>query len=109
MRGAPAPGPQVPWFWSFQGDLKLQIAGLSAGHDTTVVRGDADSERFSVLYYRAGALLAADCVNSPADYMVVRKALAGGHTIPPGVAADAAVPLKRALPAPGTPKTPAAA
>ncbi|MGX9923606.1 NAD(P)/FAD-dependent oxidoreductase [Streptomyces sp. NPDC002248] len=108
MCGAPPPKAQVPWFWSFQGDLKLQIAGLSAGHDATVVRGDADGERFSVLYYRDGALLAADCVNSPADYMVVRKALGQGLSIPPGVAADVSVPLKRALPAPGTPRTPAA-
>jgi 3-phenylpropionate/trans-cinnamate dioxygenase ferredoxin reductase subunit len=84
----------VPWFWSDQGDLKLQIAGLSAGYDECVVRGEPDSERFSVLYYRDGKLLAIDAVNRPADYMAVRKALSVGTTIPAGAAADEAVPLK---------------
>jgi 3-phenylpropionate/trans-cinnamate dioxygenase ferredoxin reductase subunit len=84
----------VPWFWSFQGDLKLQIAGLSTGFDQHVVRGDPDSERFSVLYYRDGELLAVDAVNKPMDYMVVRKALTQGATIPADAAADATVPLK---------------
>lgn len=41
----------VPWFWSEQADLKLQIAGLSQGHDQTVFRGDPESEKFSILYY----------------------------------------------------------
>jgi 3-phenylpropionate/trans-cinnamate dioxygenase ferredoxin reductase subunit len=84
----------VPWFWSFQGDLKLQIAGLSAGYDQHVVRGEPDSERFSVLYYRDGELLAVDAVNNPIDYMVVRKALTQGATIPADAAGDATVPLK---------------
>ena len=53
----------MPWFWSDQYDLKLQIAGLSGGHDQHVVRGDIEGEAFSVLYYRDGALLAVDAVN----------------------------------------------
>jgi 3-phenylpropionate/trans-cinnamate dioxygenase ferredoxin reductase subunit len=84
----------VPWFWSYQGDLKLQIAGLSAGYDSYVVRGEPDSERFSVLYYREDQLLAVDAVNNPADYMAVRKALSQDATIPAGRAGDAATPLK---------------
>ncbi|WP_051839648.1 NAD(P)/FAD-dependent oxidoreductase [Streptomyces sp. NRRL F-5126] len=94
LLGRPAPAGAVPWFWSFQGDLRLQIAGLSAGHDTYVVRGDVDGEHFSVLYYRDGRLLAVDAVNRPADYMAVRKALTQGATVPPGAAADGSVPLK---------------
>jgi 3-phenylpropionate/trans-cinnamate dioxygenase ferredoxin reductase subunit len=89
--------PNVPWFWSNQGDLRLQIAGLSTGFDEHVVRGDPDSEKFSVLYYREGRLLAVDAVNSPPDYMVVRKALTQGGTIPAERAADAATPLKHLL------------
>jgi 3-phenylpropionate/trans-cinnamate dioxygenase ferredoxin reductase subunit len=84
----------VPWFWSNQGDLKLQIAGLAAGYDDYVVRGEPDSERFSVLYYRGGRLLAVDAVNNPTDYLVVRKALAQGANIPAVAAADAGTPLK---------------
>jgi 3-phenylpropionate/trans-cinnamate dioxygenase ferredoxin reductase subunit len=84
----------VPWFWSYQGDLKLQIAGLAAGYDGYVVRGEPDDERFSVLYYRHNRLLAIDAVNRPADYMAVRKALGQGATIAPDRASDAATPLK---------------
>jgi 3-phenylpropionate/trans-cinnamate dioxygenase ferredoxin reductase component len=87
----------VPWFWSNQGDLRLQIAGLAAGFDDYVVRGEPDSEKFSVLYYREGRLLAVDAVNAPGDYMVVRKALTQGTSIPADRAADAATPLKQLL------------
>ncbi|WP_395103977.1 NAD(P)/FAD-dependent oxidoreductase [Actinomadura sp. SCN-SB] len=87
----------VPWFWSYQGDLRLQIAGLSTGYDEHVVRGEPDSERFSVLYYRRNRLLAVDAVNRPADYMAVRKALGEGATIPPGRAADPEAPLKSVI------------
>jgi 3-phenylpropionate/trans-cinnamate dioxygenase ferredoxin reductase subunit len=97
LLGRPAPNPPVPWFWSYQGDLKLQIAGLSSGYDEYVVRGEPADERFSVLYYRRGELLAADAVNTPADYMAVRKALTDGRTVPAAPAADAGTPLKTLL------------
>ena len=84
----------VPWFWSDQGDLKLQIAGLSAGHDQTVLRGEPESEKFSVLYYRDGRIIAADCINTPRDFMAVRNALAKGLDIPPGHAGDLGRALK---------------
>jgi 3-phenylpropionate/trans-cinnamate dioxygenase ferredoxin reductase component len=87
LAGVPAPYDAVPWFWSDQGTLKLQIAGLSAGFDQAVLRGDPGQERFSVLYYRAGRLLAVHAVNSPRDYLAVRRALAAGQEIPPELAA----------------------
>jgi len=93
LAGAPAPYDAVPWFWSDQGTLKLQIAGLAAGADQTVLRGDPGQERFSVLYYREGRLLAVHAVNAPRDYLAVRRALAAGQQIPPQVAADAGQPL----------------
>ena len=95
--GAPAETRSVPWFWSNQGQLRLQIAGLSAGFDSFVVRGDMDDEKFSVLYYRDGGLLAVDAVNNPVDYMVVRKALTQGLSIPAEQAADSSTPLKTLL------------
>jgi 3-phenylpropionate/trans-cinnamate dioxygenase ferredoxin reductase subunit len=88
----------VPWFWSDQGDVKLQIAGLSAGFDEVVVRGDATSRKFSVLYYRRSHLIAADSVNSPADYLAVRRALTARATMDPASVADPAIPLKSLLP-----------
>ena len=96
LAGAPAPYDAVPWFWSDQGKLKLQIAGLSAGFDQTVLRGDPAAERFSVLYYRHGRLLAVHAVNSPRDYLAVRRALAAGQEIPPEAAADPDTPLRPA-------------
>lgn len=87
----------VPWFWSDQGDLKLQIAGLSTGYDQVVVRGEPATEKFAVLYYRDGRLIAADVVNHPVEFLAVKSALAKGGTIPPEAAADTAVPLKSAV------------
>ncbi|KAA0085206.1 ferredoxin [Mycolicibacterium sp. P9-64] len=94
LAGRHQPNVAVPWFWSDQYDLKLQIAGLSRGYDHYVVRGDVSAEAFSVLYYCSGQLLAVDAVNAGADYMAVRKALTQGATIPADAAADAATPLR---------------
>lgn len=84
----------VPWFWSDQADLKLQIAGLSMGYDQTVLRGSQAEEHFSVLYYRDSQLIAIDAVNDVPDYMAVRRALAAGHNIPANLASDSSIALK---------------
>ena len=101
LLGLPERYSALPWFWSTQGGLKLQIAGLSGGYTSEVVREVPGSGKFSVLYYRGGQLLAADCVNSPADFAAARSALIQGRNIAPGPAVDPAVPLKQCLePAP---------
>ncbi|MEV6899000.1 FAD-dependent oxidoreductase [Amycolatopsis sp. NPDC051372] len=97
LLGLAAPVAGIPWFWSDQADLKLQIAGISSGYDETVLRGDPGSERFSLFYYRGGRLIAIDAVNAPRDYMAVRKLLEAGRTVPPHVAADTEVALKEFL------------
>jgi 3-phenylpropionate/trans-cinnamate dioxygenase ferredoxin reductase subunit len=84
----------IPWFWSNQGVLKLQIAGLSTGHDRTLVRRVEDAGKFSVLYYRDNRVIAADCVNSPLDFMAVKAALAKSAAIPYDAAADPTTQLK---------------
>lgn len=94
LLGKREPYGSVPWFWSDQADLKLQIAGLSTGFDQTIVRGNPDDEHFSVLYYADGALIAIDSVNDAPDYMVVRRALGQGATIPSDLASDTSVSLK---------------
>ncbi len=99
LAGVPDPLAAVPWFWSDQGDLKLQTAGLSTGFDDVVLRGDLRREQFAALYYREGVLIAIDAVNSPRDYMAVRKILERGGTVPPAAAADAAVALRDFSPA----------
>lgn len=70
--------PPVPWFWSDQYDVKLQMAGLFSGFDQSVVRGDMASGKFSVLYFRNEQLLAVHSVNKPADHVQARKLLAAG-------------------------------
>lgn len=94
LTGTVEPYAAVPWFWSDQGELKLQIAGLSHGHDQVVLRGEPASEKFSVLYYRAGAIVAADCINNPRDFMAVKTALRTGVALPAELAADPSLVLK---------------
>jgi 3-phenylpropionate/trans-cinnamate dioxygenase ferredoxin reductase subunit len=67
--GKPKPNQSVPWFWSDQYALKLQMAGLSQGFDTCVLRGDPDSRSFCAFYLQGGRLLAVDAINRPAEFM----------------------------------------
>ena len=94
LLGEREPYRALPWFWSDQADLKLQIAGLSTGYDQTVLRGNPDEDTFSVLYYKNGRLIATDCVNHVSDFMAARRCLAAGNNIDPTAAADSAVALK---------------
>lgn len=71
---------QLPWFWSDQYDLKLQIAGLSTGYDDVVIRGNPADRSFACLYLKDGKLIAADAVNSPKEF-VQSKALIAAHTV----------------------------
>ena len=73
---------EVPWFWSDQFDLKLQIAGLSDGYDDVVIRGNPSERSFACLYLREGRLIAVDAVNSPRDFMQSKALIAAGATIP---------------------------
>lgn len=95
--GKAEPYSAVPWFWSDQGNLKLQMAGLSDGFDDVVVRGSQTEECFSALYYCAGRLIAGTSVNRAPDYLAVRKALSTGSTISPDRAADTDVSLKHLI------------
>lgn len=88
----------VPWFWSDQFDLKLQMAGLSGVPDRSVTRGDPATNRFSLFHFRAGALTGVDSVNKPADHMLARRLLATHAALTPEQAADAAFDLRSVLP-----------
>ncbi|HET8729490.1 MAG TPA: FAD-dependent oxidoreductase [Moraxellaceae bacterium] len=72
----------LPWFWSDQYDLKLQIAGLHGGHDDVVLRGDPGKGRsFACFYLRAGRLIAADCVNRPQEFLFSKSVITGQREI----------------------------
>ncbi|WP_428029085.1 NAD(P)/FAD-dependent oxidoreductase [Ancylobacter sp.] len=95
--GEPVPFDAVPWFWSDQADLKLQMVGLAAATDTAVLRGDPASRRFSVFRFRDGVLTAIESVNRPADHMLGRRLLAGTPTLTPEQASDEGFELKSLL------------
>ena len=68
----------VPWFWSDQYDLKLQMVGFAADGDTEVLRGDRSANHFAVFHLQDGAIAAVDAVNSPKEFMICRR-LIGRH------------------------------
>jgi 3-phenylpropionate/trans-cinnamate dioxygenase ferredoxin reductase subunit len=74
--GQPQPYADVPWFWSDQYDLKLQIAGVGEADDELVQRGDPTSRAFSCLHFREDRLVAIDCINRGADFLAAKKLIA---------------------------------
>ena len=87
----------MPWFWSDQGDDKLQIAGLTTGYDRVVVRGDPAQRSFSAFCYKSGRLVGIESINRAGDHMFGRRLLAGNGSITPEQAADTGFDLKSAL------------
>ena len=82
------------WFWSDQGDLKLQIAGLSHGVDTWVVRGDPVARAFSTFGFRAGRLAVVESVNRAADHAAARRIIGTPKTLTPVQATDPTFDLR---------------
>jgi 3-phenylpropionate/trans-cinnamate dioxygenase ferredoxin reductase subunit len=74
--GAPRPYDPVPWFWSDQYEIKLQMAGLSDGYDSAEVVGERATPRFSVEYRQQGRLIAVDAVNDARAHMMSRRRIA---------------------------------
>ncbi|MCB1387279.1 MAG: FAD-dependent oxidoreductase [Nitratireductor sp.] len=94
IAGSDAPYPPVPWFWSDQYDMKLQIAGLNIGYDRTVVRPGAHPGGRSIWYFKGDGFLAVDAINDSKAYMFGKKILELGRTVTPEQAADAEFDLK---------------
>jgi 3-phenylpropionate/trans-cinnamate dioxygenase ferredoxin reductase component len=95
--GRQAPCASVPWFWSDQYQLKLQMAGVPALDDEVVVRGDMAADRFSLFYLRDGAVAGAHSVNRPAEHMLSRKLIAARARPSRSQLADESFDLKAAL------------
>jgi len=88
---------QVPWFWSDQYDLKLQIAGLSTGYDEVVIRGDPADRSFACLYLKDGRLIATDAVNSPREFVQSKALIAARARIDSNTLANTDLQLKDML------------
>ena len=99
LTGTAKPYHAVPWFWSNQYDLRLQTVGLSTGYDAVVQRGDPALRAFSLVYLKAGRVIALDCVNSVRDYVQGKALVEHGVSVAPALLADAEVPLKAHHPA----------
>lgn len=97
LTGDRKPYDSHPWFWSDQGDDKLQIAGLTTGYDRVVLRGDPAKKAFSAFCYRGDKLLGIESINRSGDHMFGRRLQAMDRSITPEQAADEKFDLKSAL------------
>jgi 3-phenylpropionate/trans-cinnamate dioxygenase ferredoxin reductase subunit len=85
----------IPWFWSDQYELKLQMVGFSADGDAQVLRGDMASNQFAIFYLKDGKVVAADAVNSPKEFMLCKQLV--GKSADPAMLADPEADLKSLL------------
>jgi len=95
ITGFPKSYHSLPWFWSDQFDLKLQIAGLSGGYDDVIIRGDMETGRsFAAYYFKDKKFIAVDAVNAPRDFMFGKMSLTRGITLDKAKLADTSHDLK---------------
>lgn len=94
IAGRPAPAPEVPWFWSDQYDVKLQIAGLPEGADRQVLRGDPAAAAFAVFHLAGDRIVCVEAVNAPAEFMAGRQMIGRGTAVDVGRLGDPAVSMK---------------
>ena len=99
----------LPWFWSEQGALRLQMAGLipqppdhaapteAAEQTTRHRRPGATPASFSVLHYVGEKLVCVESVNAPLDHLAARKLLEAGKSPAPAQACAPVTPLKNLL------------
>ena len=98
INGKGKPYNSLPWFWSDQFDLKLQIAGLFQGYDEIVLRGNpAEGRSLAAFYFKGDRLLAVDAVNSPREFMMTRMVLTKGQSLDKAKLADPIADLKSAI------------
>ena len=95
--GLPQPAHEVPWFWSDQFDLKLQIAGVPFDADELIVRGAPDQGRFAIFHLRDGHVLAVEAVDSAKDFLFGRSVVGTDKRIDRSRLADPAVPVKETV------------
>jgi 3-phenylpropionate/trans-cinnamate dioxygenase ferredoxin reductase subunit len=97
LTGQVKPYESVPWFWSDQYKLKLQMVGLNQGHDEVVLRGSTSTHSFLAFYLRSGTLIAADAVNRIKEFNICKKLVAARVRPDAGRLGDESVPLGELL------------
>ncbi|WP_312166185.1 FAD-dependent oxidoreductase [Phenylobacterium sp.] len=94
ITGRPAPSPEVPWNWSDQYDLKLQIAGLPFDADRVLLRGDPASGKFAVFHLKGDQVQSVEAINSPPEFMMGKQLIANRKPINAEKLADPTVSMK---------------
>jgi len=94
LAGRPAPAPEVPWFWSDQYDLKLQIAGIPFECDEIVTRGDLASGKFALFHLKNGVVRAVEAVNAPPEFMMGKQLIGRKAQVSREKLADPAISMK---------------
>ncbi len=92
--GRKRPPEEAPWFWSDQYDLKLQIAGLSEGHDTLCVRGEPTERKFAAFYLKNGRIIAVDAVNAAPEFLASKRLIVSAAQVDPERLTDMSVSMK---------------
>jgi len=94
ITGRAAPTPEVPWFWSDQYEIKLQIAGLPEGADRQVVRGDVEGGAFAVFHLAGDRIVCVEAVNAPAEFMAGRQMISRRQAVDAVRLSDRSVSMK---------------
>jgi 3-phenylpropionate/trans-cinnamate dioxygenase ferredoxin reductase subunit len=97
LLGREEPYRALPWFWSEQGSLRIQMAGLAPPDGARHRRPGATPASFSILHYAGERLVCVESVNAPMDHVMSRKLLEAGKSPAPELACDTATPLKSFL------------
>jgi 3-phenylpropionate/trans-cinnamate dioxygenase ferredoxin reductase subunit len=95
ITGRSQPPPEVPWFWSDQYSLKLQIAGVPFDADQIVVRGDPATAKFAVFHLKAGRVLAVEAVNAPPEFVVGKQMIANKTVVDPVKLQDSSLNMRQ--------------
>ena len=85
----------IPWFWSDQYDLKLQMVGFSSDGDESITRGEPETHKFAMFHFHDGKVVAAEAVNSPREFLVAKQLI--GKTVDPNALSNPEVDLKSLL------------
>ena len=94
IMGRPQPAPEVPWFWSDQYDLKLQIAGVPFESDDLVVRGSMEAAKFAIFHLKGDRILAVEAINAPPEFMAGRLMIGQKKPVDRRKLADVTVSMK---------------
>ncbi len=93
--GRPPPPPEVPWFWSDQYDVRLQIAGIPFDATEIVVRGDIAAGKFALFHLAEDGLVrAVEAVNASTEFMGGRRIIQRGKRLTADRIRDMAVTMQ---------------